>query len=137
MRLLNLCPHDVDLVVGGEPVKIPRSEYTARVKQTVNVNTFIDYEGHRIPVSSHEAHGVYVAHESGKKQDWSDFVNEHPDTAFIVSMIARVYIAEDIENVYTILGKKKGLVHANFLATNKNEQGLLDTLKKGGKVTLG
>ena len=42
MHLLNLCPHDVDLVIKGESVKIPRSEYTARVKQTVKISNHVE-----------------------------------------------------------------------------------------------
>jgi len=52
-------------------------------------------------------------------------------------MIARVYISEDIENVLTILGKKKGFVHASYIATNEHEQSILTSLMKGDKVILG
>ena len=71
MKLLNLTPHDIVVVVNGTTINIPKSGIVTRVSSESKVVDTIDYEGNKIPVYTEVYGEVNFLDEEGKIVDLS------------------------------------------------------------------
>tara|TARA_R100001443_G_C3338874_1_gene174038 strand:- start:785 stop:1156 length:372 start_codon:yes stop_codon:yes gene_type:complete len=111
--IINLTPHEINLVSHGENVTIPKGISVARVTNAKSSVKHIKYDGHSIPVV--QLTGSKIIVRTGlSEEDWDNFVKFeeklHGDCLFIVSHITRMYMSTHTDKVLTINSNLTGLI---------------------------